>query len=109
MKSNELEILKIRLKEIRKNNNLTQSQLADLFDKSNSSISDYENGNQRPSYEYLISFCKEFDVSLDYLFGLENNKYKIESLKYYFKKHKLNYEKAKNIEKLFADIKNLLE
>jgi transcriptional regulator with XRE-family HTH domain len=109
MKLDELKILKMRLKKIRKDNNFTQSQLADLLDKSNSSISDYENGKRRPSYEYLILFCKEFDVSLDYLFGLEDKIYKTETLKHYFREHKLNYEEAENIENLFSHIKKMLK
>lgn len=58
-----------RLKELRKNKNLTQQQLADLFYLNKSSISRYENNSQIPETDLLRKIADFFGVSVDYLLG----------------------------------------
>lgn len=64
----------IRLKELRKNNNLTQQELADKMSLVKSSISAYEKSAKYPSVEVLVKLCHYFNVSADYLLGLSDNK-----------------------------------
>lgn len=52
---------------IRKENNLTQEQLAELLKVSRQSISKWEKGVSFPDTERLIQFSKMFSCSLDYL------------------------------------------
>jgi len=59
------------LKTLRLKENLTQSQLAKKLGISKSVISAYENGIRMPSYYVLIRISKIFNVSTDYLLGLE--------------------------------------
>lgn len=61
-----------RIKEIRKNNKLTQKQLADLLNTSQSTISSYENGNTLILTSFLYELCKRLDVSMDYITGRSN-------------------------------------
>ena len=64
--------LSIRLKELRKEHCLSQKDLAIILKTTNSSICDWEKGRTEPSVEFIISICRYFDVSADYLLGLDN-------------------------------------
>lgn len=59
-----------RLKELRKEKELTQLQLAKKLNVSKQNISDWENGKSETSFEILINIAKFFGVSTDYLLGL---------------------------------------
>lgn len=60
-----------RIRNLRKQNNLTQLQLAERLGLTKSVISAYENGMRLPSYDILISISRIFKVSTDYLLGEE--------------------------------------
>ena len=57
-----------KLKELRKNENLTQKQLADKLEISRVNYTRYETGVVRPDYETLIKLADFYDISLDELF-----------------------------------------
>ena len=59
-----------RLRNLRKQKNLTQKQLAALIGVKNSIISFYEVGDRFPSPEMLIKLSRVLGVSTDYLLGL---------------------------------------
>lgn len=59
----------IRLKQIRKEKGLTQKQLAIELGASERGIQQYELGERKPAYDFLISLADYFDISLDYLTG----------------------------------------
>ena len=61
-----------RLKELRKADAMSQSQLASRVGVAQSNISDWENNVSRPEYENLIKIAEIFDVSTDYLLGLKD-------------------------------------
>ena len=61
-----------RLKELRTEKKLTQKQLAEILNTNNSSICDWECGRTEPSIDYIVAICKFFDVTSDYLLGLED-------------------------------------
>lgn len=61
-----------RLKELRKNENMSQAQVAKLVGVAQSNVSDWENGISRPEYENLVALAKFFDVSVDYLIGYKD-------------------------------------
>ena len=61
-----------RLKTLRQQNNLTQSQLSRKLGLTKSVISAYETGIRLPSYDVLIHISKIFNVSIDYLLGQEH-------------------------------------
>lgn len=60
-----------RLLKLRKENGLTQQQVADRVWVSKAMISSYELGSRAPSYDVLIKLAKLFGVSTDYLLGVE--------------------------------------
>lgn len=56
-----------RLKELREEKGLSQTQLADEIEISRGSISFYENGERTPDIEVFDRICEYFDVSYDYM------------------------------------------
>lgn len=60
------------LKTIRLKENMTQAQLAQKLGLTRSVISAYETGLRLPSYDILIHIAKIYNVSTDYLLGLEH-------------------------------------
>lgn len=73
-------LLNTRLKELRKENGITQSELAKSLNVYRSSIAMYENGERIPSYETLEVFSDFFNVSILYLLGKESVDYSNEEL-----------------------------
>ncbi len=65
---NPIEIGK-RIKEIRNNNGVTQIELAELLNTSQSTISAYESGKTLILTAFAVQICKKYKVSLDYLMG----------------------------------------
>lgn len=61
-----------RLKTLRKEKELSQKQLAEILNTTNSSICDWESGRAEPNIEMLIRISEFFGVSVDYLLGLED-------------------------------------
>ena len=62
------------LKTLRLKKNMTQAQLAQKLGLTKSVISAYKTGLRLPSYDILIHIAKIFNVSTDYLLGLENKR-----------------------------------
>ena len=60
------------LKTLRLKGNMTQAQLAQKLGITKSVISAYETGLRLPSYDILIHIAKLYNVSTDYLLGLEH-------------------------------------
>ncbi len=61
-----------RFKELRKTINLSQKQLAEILRTTNSSICDWECGRSQPDFVTLVRIAEFFEVSADYLLGLED-------------------------------------
>lgn len=61
--------MEFRLKNLRKERNISQLKLALDLNMNQNSISRYENCEREADYETLIKFADYFDVSLDYLLG----------------------------------------
>ena len=62
------------LKNLRTSKGLTQTQLAQRLWLNKSIISAYENETRTPSLEVLIKLSNEFNVSMEYLLGIEREK-----------------------------------
>lgn len=58
-----------RLKEFRKENNLTQEKLAKLLKTTFSNIGFYEKGRNLIATPFLYEICKKYQISADYLLG----------------------------------------
>lgn len=64
-----------KLKELRKNQNLTLKELSSNLNISYQALSNYENSNREPDFDTLIKIADFFDVSIDFLLGKTDNKY----------------------------------
>ena len=64
----------MRLKELRKQKNITQLKLAMDLGMNQNAISRYETGEREADYKTLIAFADYFDVSLDYWLERTNDK-----------------------------------
>ena len=67
-------IISIRIKELRTSLKLTQKDFASSLNISTVSVSSYETGAKNPSLEIVISIAQKYNVSLDWLCGLSENK-----------------------------------
>lgn len=61
----------LRLRELREKHKLSQEQLGRRVDRSKSVISSYENNLKMPPLSILTDFAVIFNVSLDYLVGID--------------------------------------
>ena len=61
------------LKELRKQNNLTQAQLAQAIGTNQKTVTRWENGLSEPTAFYLAKLAVFFQVSADLLLGLEDD------------------------------------
>lgn len=66
--------LGLRLKELRRERNWTQGQVAERIGVTPSIISAYETGIRMPSYEALLKLIRLYGVSADYLLGVSGKR-----------------------------------
>ncbi|MBP3377879.1 MAG: helix-turn-helix transcriptional regulator, partial [Clostridia bacterium] len=72
----------IRLRELRELHNLTQDQLGRKIGRSKSVISSYENNVKIPPLDILTELAVIYNVSLDYLVGIDKSEMiSVEALK----------------------------
>ena len=64
--------LGLRLKELRKTKRMTQRQVATRLNMGISTISGYDNNTKTPSLEALVDLARLYNVSTDYLLGVDN-------------------------------------
>ena len=61
-----------RIRALREDKDLSQSDIAKMLNISQSTYSRYENGNLDIPTEILISLSKYYNVSVDYILGLKD-------------------------------------
>ncbi len=64
----------MRLKDMREDKDLKQSELADYLHIKQNTYSQYENGQRQIPIELLIALAKFYGTSTDYLLGLTDEK-----------------------------------
>lgn len=92
-----------QLKKLRKINNMTQQDLAELLLVSVDSISLYETGKVTLGHDYIAKLCRTFNISADYFyFAYEGSLHSKENelLKYYNRLTPEEQERALGIVKL---------
>lgn len=63
----------MKLRDLREDNDLTQSQIAKLLHIKQNTYSQYENGQRQIPIECLITLAKFYKTSTDYILGLTDN------------------------------------
>ena len=61
------------IKELRLEKGILQKELAKEINVARNTVTQYEKNLARPSYEVLVAIAKYFNVSTDYLLGLEDD------------------------------------
>lgn len=61
-----------RLKELRENRDLTQTQISKILNMSQTGYSKYETGENDVPTKILIELAKYYKVPVDYILGLTN-------------------------------------
>ncbi len=61
-----------RMRGLREDRDLTQSEVGELLQKSQQGYSHIENGRAELKIDDLILLCRFYDVSADYIIGLTN-------------------------------------
>ena len=61
----------MRLRELRTDKQMSMKQLAVAIGTTDAAISNWENGINEPKISYVIRLCEFFNVSADYLLGIE--------------------------------------
>ena len=62
------------LRELREDRDLSQTDVADLLNTTQQVYSRYENGINTLPITHLITLCKYYNVSADYVLGLKRSK-----------------------------------
>ena len=69
-----MEEFKDRLKQLRKEKKMTQAKLGELLNYGYTAIANYESGRNQPAIADLKKISAIFDVSLDYLLGVNDTR-----------------------------------
>ena len=92
---------KDRLKQLRKEKNLTLRDLASKINTTKSTLSRYETGDGQPKQDILESLANFFEVTVDYLLGRTNQKYfKAEDTISFHTKKKISDKDVKTIKNI---------
>lgn len=73
MKEGRTTLFSERVKELRKERNLTQAQLAIKLGFNRGTVGDWETRGKEPSFITLCDIASLFDVSIDYLLGYNDH------------------------------------
>ena len=66
-----------KIKELRKRDDITQEQLAEILGVTNQAISKWESENGYPDIEYISPIAEFFNVTIDYLFDHSHRRFRI--------------------------------
>lgn len=84
------------LKELRKEKQLTQEQLAEILGVTNRSVSRWENGVNMPDFDLVIEIVKYFDVSIEEFLDGERKKKRMDQKQEQTLLKVADYEKEEN-------------
>ena len=68
-----MKIVAERIRALRAEKGIGQNQLAQDIEVRNASISYWENAKQEPSAQAVYKLARYFDVTADYILGIEND------------------------------------
>ena len=62
-----------KLRALREDHDLTQSELGQVINKSQQGYNHIEAGRAELKIDYLVKLCRFYDLSADYIIGLTDN------------------------------------
>jgi transcriptional regulator with XRE-family HTH domain len=66
-----------RIRDIREDNDLNQTQIAELLKTTQQQYGRYESGQRKLPIDHLITLCRFYNISADYLLGLTDTPRKL--------------------------------
>ena len=63
-----------RIRDLREDSDMTQEQLVELLDMHKTTYTNYEQGKHTVPLDFAVILAKYYNVSLDYIAGLTNDK-----------------------------------
>ncbi len=63
-----------RMRDLREDNDKTQQEIADILGTSQTMYARYERGANELPIHHLLTLCRYYGVSADYLLGISNKK-----------------------------------
>ncbi|MBQ7339819.1 MAG: helix-turn-helix transcriptional regulator [Clostridia bacterium] len=63
-----------RIRDLREDRDLTQQQIADVLGTSQTMYARYERGANEMPIRHLLTLCKFYEVSADYILGIDKDK-----------------------------------
>ncbi len=63
-----------RIKDLREDKDKTQAEIAEIFGMQTTQYRRYESGEREPKLNFIIQLADYYDVSIDYIAGLTNDK-----------------------------------
>lgn len=66
-----------RIRDLRTDKDLNQTDIAKILDTTQQQYGRYENGQRKLPIEHLITLCKFYNVSADYILGFINEPRKL--------------------------------
>lgn len=66
-----------KLRDLREDNDKKQAEIAIVLKTTQSYYAQYENGHRPLPIEHLITLCRYYDVSADYILGFTNTPKKL--------------------------------
>ena len=64
----------MHLRDLREDNDLTQTNIAKLLNIKQNTYSQYESGVRQIPIDTIVKLCKFYNTSVDYIIGLTNEK-----------------------------------
>lgn len=98
-----------KLKEIRERTGMNKKDFADSLGVKYTTYNNYEVGTREPASDFLIMISKKFDISIDYIMGLSDEKekshhYQLKSSEYeHIKKYRVLDDHGKEIVDIVLD------
>lgn len=80
-------MIKDKLKEIRENTGMNKKEFASFIGMKYTTYNNYEMGEREPNSDFLVLISRKFDVSIDYILGIQDEKeikhsYELKSFEY---------------------------
>lgn len=69
-----MSVYRKRMRDVREDNDIKQSEIAKLLNKSQQGYSHIESGRAELKIDDLVKLCRFYDISADYLIGLSDEK-----------------------------------
>lgn len=93
-----------RIKFLRKTNNITQLELANILNVSRATVNNWERGNSFPGDDIKIKLANYFKVSIDYLLGYSDNTNSNLNLDVLIHENKILKDKLNKINKISNEL-----